>query len=204
VGTNSSPLCKLPTNATAGLSVWLVPSHGMAEKLESVMHSHPRSSSKSYPHFYPHITLASAASSTLLNSVVSSIPTDLSAIPVTFQNLKVGDHFFRSVYFSIHLSSELSALQSSIYAASSVFVHKTPSFPHMSIFYIEDTEADERTRMARELELNGLVRTCEGCVELKFGEEWIDGFLGKEIWIVGCDGPVEGWSLKVLKKIELS
>jgi 2',3'-cyclic-nucleotide 3'-phosphodiesterase len=207
VGT-SSPLHKHPPNTITGLAVWLVPSQGMAEKLKSIMHSHPRSSSRSYPHFYPHITLASTASSTPLNSVVSSIPGDILAIPVTFQSLKVGDNFFRSVYVSIHLSPELSALQSSIYAASSVFERKTPSFPHMSIFYIEDDEAEERTRMARGLELNGLVRTGEGCVELKFGadgeEERVHGFQGKEIWIVDCDGPVVGWDSKVLKKIVLS
>jgi 2',3'-cyclic-nucleotide 3'-phosphodiesterase len=206
VGTNSLALYKRPLHVITGLAVWLVPSQGMAERLKSIMHSHPKSSG-SYPHFFPHITLASTASSTPLDSVMSSIPSDLSAIPVTFETLKVEDNFFRSVYLPVRLTPELFALQSSIYAASSVFIRKTPSFPHMSLFYIEDTEAEERTRMARELELSAHVRTGNGCVELKFSadgaEEWINGFLGKEIWIVECDGPVERWASKVLKKIEL-
>lgn len=174
------------------------------------MHSHLRSKppSNSYPHFHPHITLASTASSTPLNSITSSLPKDLSAIPVTFQSLNVGDHFFQAVYLSVHLSPALSALHSSIYTASSVFVCKTPNFPHMSLFYIDDTEAEERTRMGKQLETTGTARRLgDSCFELKCSadgeEEWMGGFLAEEIWIVDCDGPVEGWNSKVLQRIKL-
>jgi hypothetical protein len=38
-------------------------------------------------------------------------------------------------------------------------------------------------------------------ISLKVREEWFSEFTVREVWVVECEGPVEGW--KVLEKIAL-
>lgn len=82
---------------------------------------------------------------------------------------------------------------------------RTPVFPHMSLVYITDEDAQgdgegrgegQREKYKNVLEERGMVRDFEGNLALKVREEqgeWISGFEIEEIWIVRCDGPVEGW-----------
>jgi len=91
-------------------------------------------------------------------------------------------------------------------------------FPHVSIYYIDDAEAEERARVLRELEDNGTVvttqdgvriHTSRGPIGIPTGSETrplphndsLQGFDGVEIWVAHCDGPVETWT--VLEKVEL-
>ena len=91
-------------------------------------------------------------------------------------------------------------------------------FPHMSIYYIDDEEAEERHRVLQELKDNGTVvqikngvqiHTSGGPMGIQTGSETrplphcdaLQGIDGVEIWAVLCDGPVEAWT--VLEKIKL-
>lgn len=182
------------------LSVWLMPAQPVMQKLQTMMDDHPSGHPLSYPHFQPHITLASVARSTPLKAVTAAIPTDQFAIPVKFEALKTSDTFFRSVLVSIQHHPALSALHDTIYNNLGVKAN-TVMFPHMSLFYIDDSEREERKRLADALKHDGKVKNVADGVALKCQNEWFDGFDGVEIWIVDSDAPVEKW--KVLEKIRL-
>jgi 2',3'-cyclic-nucleotide 3'-phosphodiesterase len=195
-----------------GFAVWLVPSAPVTQKLEVIMHWHPDPQAShelepsSYPHFQPHITLATIPSTTLFSIAASSIP-KVPPLPVYFQTLEIGDHFFRSIYIKTQPSEALSHLHTSIHAALGI-EPKTVKFPHISLYYIQDADARERVRMRDELGRTGYVKECSDSVKLDCGRdgsnEWIEGFEGSEVWIVDCDGPVEGWKENVRVKIRLS
>lgn len=89
----------------------------------------------------------------------------------------------------------------------------SPSFPHLSLFYIADEEAHTRVRVLQEMEREGVVRhSADGlsvalrCTDQEVGEGGgdgvLEGFTATQIWIVDCEGPVEEW--KVLDKILLA
>ncbi len=88
----------------------------------------------------------------------------------------------------------------------------SPAFPHLSLFYIADEEAHARVRFLQEMEREGVVRHSQDglsvalrCGEGDDGDEGdvvLQGFMGTQIWIVDCAGPVEEW--KVLDKILLA
>lgn len=161
--------------------------------------------SASYPKFEPHITLAS-----FLPSSTPSLPairTALSgwkadSVPVEFQSIDVGTHFFRSVYIAIAPTSTISALHEHIHTTLGV-EPRTPSFPHLSLCYIsdEDAQSGERGRFLRELEAAGKVERVERDERVRLncggpGEvDWLAGFQAGEVWVADCDGPVEGWSV---------
>ena len=165
------------------------------EKLESIMHDHPSGHPLSYPDFQPHITLATVARSTPLDAVIASIPRHQPVIPVKFETLKTSDNYFRSVLVSIQPSPALSALHEAIHTSLGV-TPNTVMFPHMSLYYIDNSEAEERERMVEELRQAGKVRNGPDGVELKYRDEWIGGFEGMEIWIADSDAPVEEWRVQ--------
>jgi len=190
-----------------------VPSDDDAKRLQSIMDIRPQNSSSgsegSYPSFFPHITLAALDPSTEipLNTIISSVPQSQSSIQADFKSIDVGSHFFRSVYISIEPSDHLSALHAHIHTALNI-EPRTPSFPHLSLCYItdDDAEAGERDKFYGELDRTGKILPRDGGVSLDCaaaGEtDWMAGFRVPEIWITKCDGPVEEWS--VLHKIPLA
>lgn len=100
---------------------------------------------------------------------------------------------------------------------------KSPAFPHLSLYYIDEKDAEkgERERMYGEMVRSGVVQNLS-TEEGEEGEEGVvldcgvgtvpepdpdamvrlDGIVGSEIWIVKCEGPVEGW--EVMDKILLA
>lgn len=100
---------------------------------------------------------------------------------------------------------------------------KSPAFPHLSLYYIDEKDAEkgERERMYGEMVRSGVVQNLS-TEEEEEGEEGVvldcgvgtvpepdpdamvrlDGIVGSEIWIVKCEGPVEGW--EVMDKILLA
>lgn len=182
------------------------------ERLKNVMdirkdQSH---SAGSYPEFTSHITLASLPSSEKfsLPTLRASIPTSQSALTIEFQSLDVGSVFFRSVYISAKCTSDLTVLHQHVHAALGVDP-RTPSFPHISLCYINDEDGAnrEREKFNQELLKTGRVRAeKDGTIALnckKVGEpdDWMNGFRAQEIWVANCVGPVEDW--EILEKISL-
>lgn len=145
-----------------------------------------------------------------MTSILACIP-DQVAPPVAFSSLEVGPTYFRSVYVVIHKSPELSDLHKHIsneLKKLGGIEPRSPRFPHMSLFYIDDSEPDERQIVANELLSSGRVvnelgdRIILDCfADSHSTGHKLSGFDGEEIWIVRCEGPVEQW--KVLEKVAL-
>ena len=131
----------------------------------------------------------------------------------------VSDAYFRSVLAVIELSPETLSLHAKINENLKMRSPQSPMFPHMSIYYIDDAEAEERVRVLRELKDNGTVvqaedgvriHTSGGPIGIPTGSETrplphgdtLQGFDGVEIWVALCDGPVETWT--VLEKVALA
>lgn len=117
----------------------------------------------------------------------------------------LGKVFFRSVYIAIRLTEDLAELHGKIHEKMGVEA-KTPCFPHVSLCYVSDEDAvgGERSRYGERL-------WKESEMIEEFGEEeavklnlngWKDGFVGSEIWVVRCEGPIEGW--EPVEKIKLT
>jgi 2',3'-cyclic-nucleotide 3'-phosphodiesterase len=146
-----------------------------------------------------------------MTSILACIP-DQVAPPVVFSSLEVGPTYFRSVYVVIHKSPELLDLHKHInneLKKLDGIEPRSPRFPHMSLFYIEDSEpGDERQMVADELLSSGRAinepgeRIVLDCFTDGHSTGYkLYGFDGEQIWIVRCEGPVEQW--KVLEKVVL-
>ena len=218
------------------------------------MSRHPKPSVQhSFPHFHPHVTLATIRSpppttgsrpesesgqddhdriinnnsididpTTLLALALrESIPLGQRSLPIRFARVLTGDKYFLSIYIALAPSNELAQLRSSALKVGGGPSRNpnpeqaSPAFPHLSLFYIADEEAHTRVRFLQEMEREGVVRhSADGlsvalrCAQAGAGEEddddvtVLEGFTATQIWIVDCEGPVEGW--KVLDKILLA
>lgn len=193
-----------------GVTLWVVPPTEDMERLKTIMHmrkDQPHSAS-SYPEFTPHITLASLSPSKELSlpTLRASIPTSQSVLAIEFQLVDVGSVFFRSVYISVKCTSVLTALHQHVHAALGVDPH-TPSFPHISLCYIDDEDAErgERQKFHQDLlervHLEKDKNVSLNCKRPGEPDDWMNNFRAEEIWIVNCVGPVGDW--EVLEKIPL-
>ncbi|KAH9050598.1 hypothetical protein EDB84DRAFT_1447834 [Lactarius hengduanensis] len=160
---------------------------------------------------------AVARDSTML-TLREAIPLGQRAVPVHFARVVAGDHYFRSVFVALAPSPELVRLRAALAAAGTPH---PPAFPHLSLYYIADEEAHTRERLLQELEREDVIRHAANGQEVVLecgGPGAVAGadvagpgmtdrgalasFTGTQIWIVDCEGPVEGW--KVLDKILLA
>ncbi|KAI0256876.1 hypothetical protein BJV78DRAFT_1278498 [Lactifluus subvellereus] len=164
----------------------------------------------------------SRAQAELLLTLREAVPLGQPAVPVRFGRVVAGDHYYRSIYVVLLLSRELVELRAALGrnaalgtpSASGSAGPAPPAFPHLSLYYIADEEAHARARVLQELEREdvvgpsadgrGVALRCAGGG--RGGGEGaavaLEGFTGTQIWIVDCEGPVEGW--KVLDRILLA
>ena len=158
-----------------------------------------------------------SATAALLLALREAVPLGQPAVPVRFGRVVAGDHYYRSIYVALLLSRELVDLRAALGNAalgtpssgSAAGPASPPAFPHLSLYYIADEEAHARARVLQEMEREdvvgpsaderGVVLRCAGGPA---GAVALEGFTGTQIWIVDCEGPVEGW--KVLDKILLA
>ena len=174
----------------------------------------PPLTTRSYPKFHPHITLASLplAMETKLESIEKAIPKIEAPLMCQFAAVETGSHYYRSVYIRIKLSAQMISLHKHVHEALDL-EPRTPTFPHLSLCYIDDADAvnGERDRYRNALEENGKIQYGTGdseSQELIFscgneGEvDWFGHIAAREIWAVRCEGAVESWV--VLKKIDFS
>jgi len=188
--------------STMGTSLWLVPDPETdALKLERIMSqkTDAAKSPSSFPRFQPHVTLATVPSSTSESVLRNAIANSQPQVPVTFQSVEVGDKYFMSVYVTAQRTSELVQLRQHL---SQELGEKTvPPVPHLSLFYVDDSDVAEREKIAAELRRQGrVIGSSDGrsvqldCTEGDArGQDLLGGFAGREIWIMLCDGPVETW-----------
>ncbi|KAI0707912.1 hypothetical protein C8Q76DRAFT_135194 [Earliella scabrosa] len=162
-------------------------------------------SPSSFPSFQPHITLATSPDAAALRA---ALPSDQRAIPIRFKSLEVGDQYFMSVFVAVHSQpgTRLETLREHLRATLGEGV--VPPLAHMSLYYIDEADKEERERTAQRLRRE--LRVLEGgsgqdsfvklaCFDDDIGGEQnpevIDGFEGEEIWLMNCDGPVLGWEV---------
>ena len=189
------------------MSLWLVPPRDVTAKLRNIMDMKTPSarSPSSFPHFQSHITLCTVPSSTDVSELCAAIPKDQLAVPVTFKAIEVGQKYFTSVYVTVHHRGDLDTLRGIL--RSKLGAQAIPPFYHVSLFYIDDSEPDERVKMAHRLREEGRIVEGEDGVALdcspelsstKLSEEenLVSGFAGAEIWVAVCDGPVPTWVIK--------
>ncbi|KAI0780425.1 2',3'-cyclic-nucleotide 3'-phosphodiesterase [Trametes elegans] len=197
-----------------GISLWLVPRPTQAAQIAHAMRLKPPStrSPASFPPFPPHVTLASASSAAALRAAV---PASQRAIPARFRSLEVGEKYFTSVYVAVHSApgSPLEDLRTALEQAEGVSV---PPVAHLSLYYIDDADREERARTAETLrrELRVLESGTDedrslrlACVDENADDtsrepDILEGFDGEEIWVVRCEGPVPEW--EVLERIKLA
>jgi len=193
-----------------GLSLWLVPTDSQSASLSKIMHTRPPSAKSplSYPKFQPHITLTTVPSITPLDVLLAAVPVSQSSLRADFDALHAGDHYFRSVYIAIHPSDELIRVHKEIHENLGIKNPESPKYPHMSVYYIADSEPEERTRVHQELIANGTVVKDEvhggiavDCSKgprpnIDSSSDVLKGFDGAEIWAALCDGPVETWTVE--------
>jgi 2',3'-cyclic-nucleotide 3'-phosphodiesterase len=180
------------------------------------MHTRPPSAKSplSYPQFQPHVTLTTVPSTTPIDALLAAIPANQRSIRADFDALQAGDHYFRSVYIEIHKSDEFIRIHKDIHEKLGIKDPKTPKYPHMSVYYIADSEPEERTRVHQELIANGTAvkDDVHGGIAVDCSKgprrdivtdpEVLTGFDGAEIWAALCDGPVETWTVEVKVKLD--
>ncbi|KAI9446265.1 hypothetical protein H4582DRAFT_1804439, partial [Lactarius indigo] len=145
------------------ISLWLVPSAPESALLQQFMNRHPDpGAAHSFPHFHPHVTLATlpllvasessksepvAARDSTVLTLREAIPIGQRAVPVRFARVVAGDHYFRSVFVALVPSPELVSLRTALAAAGTPH---PPAFPHLSLYYIRGRGgAHARTPLAR-------------------------------------------------------
>ena len=201
-----------------GTSLWIVPDEPDTERLKTIMRtrqSERHNFPSSYPAFQPHVTLASFPStfapptSDIRAAIDSALEHSHSGanLPIKFQSVDIGTHFYRSVYIVITPTPELLALHENVHARLGI-EPKTPAYPHVSLCYIDDAAVVEREKFLEELKREGKIRydSESKSVSLRCGEGedwvWLREFGAREVWVAKCDGPVEGWT--VLDKIPIT
>jgi len=200
-----------------GYALWLVPSEPEYGALRHLMSFRPQPSSprahspRSFPRFHPHITLATFSS--LPSPPLRELLPSIKATPVYFESIKVGSSYLGSLSVVVSKSPELMDLCDYIVRHLNT-VHRirtsSCSFPHMSLFYLDEAVRGERIRLANILRSSGRVVeqrggagvalncTLDGAAP-KFHA--MTGFTGSEIWLVDCNGGVADW--KVLARRQL-
>ena len=155
----------------------------------------------SYPKFHPHITLATLSVETNLADIEASITTFKAPLTAKLSSVEIGSHYFRSVYIVIEPTSEIMDLHRRIHEEVLQTAPRTPSFPHLSLCYIDDKDA--AAAFYKALKDRGKIRAGdEGGISLDCGvaeeADWMDCFKANEFWVVRCEGAVDEWA--VLRK----
>lgn len=174
--------------------------------------SYPRAShgrtfrSRSYPRFDPHITLATFLCPHRPN-IFQLVPMGAKTTPVHFESLEVGDEYLSSLSIIPKKSTELMQLRDRVmdHLKANSIRAMSSSFPHMSLFYLDESFKGERLLLSKQLRETGRVHEQRGgetnftlnCTVDGAGPEFdaMKGFEGTEIWLVDCTEGVEDWTV---------
>ncbi|KAG2155168.1 uncharacterized protein EDB93DRAFT_1072374, partial [Suillus bovinus] len=163
--------------------------------------------SRSYPRFDPHVTLVTFSCPHRPN-IFQLVPMGAKTTPVHFESMEVGDDFLSSLSVVVKKSSEIMQLRDRIMdhlKANNIRATSTPSFPHMALFYLDESFKGERLLLSKQLRETGRVHEQTGgekkftlnCTVDGAAAEFdaIGGFEGMEIWLVDCTEGVEDWTV---------
>ena len=187
-----------------------MPSAAQSHLLQQILdflpaESHPRSPS-SYPQFAPHITIVSHIPlSVNIATIMHCIPESQTSFPVMFKSIEMSNVYFHSVYIDLHTSPKLSAPHQHIQSAVKNLEGAepgSPSFPHMSIYYIDNLDKYANTHFSSDHAIqnqDNVALVCS-CADTHPAAT-LTGFNAKAIWIVKLEGLVKKW--EVLKKVTL-
>jgi len=189
-----------------GISIWLVPPPGAFEPLETLITSIAKQHGS--PIFQPHITLFTVPSSPSISLAEpekllppkSDLPI---SVPIIFKRVCTGATFFQSVFIELELghdSGVLQAMYDGAFIRNQGLVKdggKPPYHPHLSLYY-GTPSIEEKEAIVANLEKDGVIDATSSPVEVAGVQ---GGFDVNEIWIVRCEGPVEGW--EVLHRLRL-
>lgn len=127
--------------------------------------------------------------------------------PVTFESMEVGDEFLSSLSIVATKSSELMQLRDRVidHLKANNIRATSPSFPHMPLFYLDESFKGERLLLSKQLRETGRIHEKTGgetnltlnCTVDGAGPEFdaMKGFEGTEIWLVDCTEGVEDWTV---------
>ncbi|KAK0215813.1 hypothetical protein IW262DRAFT_237301 [Armillaria fumosa] len=183
-----------------GYAVRLVPSNTESAALSKFMDFRPKSytqnsQSRSYPSFYPHITLVTLDEPPSSFNL-ESVSFDHLTPPVAhFDSVKCGNSYLGALSIVISPVNNLMPLRDAITAHLDMLNirWKSRSFPHMSLFYVD--EPDERDRLYAEL-INERRIHGEECLTLTASPSTqVKTFTGSEIWLVDCTRSVNRWQV---------
>ncbi|KAK0215816.1 hypothetical protein IW262DRAFT_237378 [Armillaria fumosa] len=187
-----------------GYAIWLIPSSNEFSVLSELMKFRPQSStlhsrSRSYPYFDPHITLA-----TFDGFPPSVNPDDISLdnLPAPglghFDSVKRGNSYLGALSIVISPANNLTRLRDAVTARLDRLniQWKSRSFPHMSLFYVDEPE--ERDRLYAELRNRRRIQGDRGLTLIANRSMQVKTFTGSEIWLVDCTRSVKQWN--VMKK----
>ncbi|KAG1822426.1 cyclic phosphodiesterase-like protein-domain-containing protein [Suillus subaureus] len=185
-------------------ALWLVPSGPEAVALRYLMEFRPRPDrpknhsirSRSYPRFDPHITLATFWCPHR-PYIFQFLPTGAKTTPVEFESMKVGDDFLDSLSIVAKKSSELMQLRDRVmdHMKENFMRASSPSFPHIPLFYLDESYKGERSLLAKQLRETGRANFTLNCSVDGAGPHFdaMKGFEGTEIWLVDITEGVEDW-----------
>lgn len=188
-----------------------MPSEGEFAALTKLMNYRPtplmvNPKSRSYPTFVPHITLATFDELHPQFKLEAIVP-QTGLVVTHFRNMDRGNNYLGALKIQMDKTRHLEQLHEKIITnlEGLSIQWKSRSFPHMSLFYVD--EAEERKRLERGLIKNMYVGREErsGRIILKAAadERFIRRFTGSEVWLADCcSKKVEEW--KVLGKLSLS
>lgn len=102
-----------------------------------------------YPAFHPHITLVSPPVSLddHLGSIEACVAKYRALTPpiCRFKSVDIGNHYYRSVYVAIQPTLELLDIHKHFHDILKI-EPRTPAFPHVSLCYIDDADAENGER----------------------------------------------------------
>ncbi|KAH8798680.1 hypothetical protein DL96DRAFT_1638333 [Flagelloscypha sp. PMI_526] len=160
--------------------------------------------SRSYPTFHPHITLA-AFKTLPPNFSLAKTLEHVYPVSATFQTTRLGNSYLGAFSVQLHKTKELESLHEIITGnlRRDKIEWRSPRFPHMSLFYVE--EAEERKRLERGLIDGGHFVNMGNSMALRAGKgrTELSQFSVSEIWLVHCHtSNVMKW--KILEKIQIA
>lgn len=180
-----------------------------AEQLKQLMDNPPVQLDHKLPSFHPHVTVTTVPSSTPTAVLRDSIPVLSEPLDVIFDDVVVGDVYFRSVLVAVRSTPQLEALHAAVHEKLQKALGPPElRFPHLSLYYVDDAHASDRQVLLDSLWQQGFLERVENGVSFNFSSaerraenENLSCFQAHEVWITLCEGLVEGWT--VLEKIPL-